>query len=471
MTADVKTTVEKVINTLNTEIMANIMKSFDADKAEMKAIMLAFTVCERTRAGKVGAINSFTNKFDRKYKELQKCILGIKGEYNKEKADEACKHVKIGLKGNKKLKCDEEAVIQDSFPKYPPECRDKKKLGYAGWIYWNHEALKSLLKRHDDAMQECSKAGDDLDVKEKECKNTKTLYLNKKKVCKDLQTLIETTTCTRLSIIKETRVSYPHCYNDALAQYKKLTVLLRGSEIERTDQWRALKRITCFLGVFTLDAEDKSAKITKCREKVFTTDEYNLVLQPAPAMLPPPKQLPFACTPEYVAKYYDAKKLGGKIEKQCEWCGGNEPTPPPTPMPTADPTPFPTPEATAKPTPPPTKARGEGCKITFFIGKNFGGGVGKTLKWTNPKDNMRRLHYVTGAFNDKIKSWKAKGDQCKFCFYEDSNNKGKLLGSRRAVKEKDAGAALLPTSSIIIIDTRFTKFCPDKKMGVDMKWK
>lgn len=472
MTADMKATVEKAINTLNTEIMANIDKSLTRNQQEIKEVMAAFVPCTRNLNDKKTAIDSFMKKFDAKLQDLTKCVNDLEdGLSIRSETDKKCEEVMEADCEKKKIDCDKVGAIEREYEKYPGDCKAKKKSGYIGWITWNKVALENLLKRHTDAMKQCSDSTDKCEKKTAECTTIHTMFVDRKKQCHDLQTALEINTCKRVAKELEARTSYPTCYNDAMAAYKKLMVVLRQASIERTDQWRALQRITCFLGVFTKDSEDKDAEISKCREKVWTTDKYNLYLPPAPNMLSTPAAGHFACTPEYVAKYYgtDSFKKWG-VDKRCEWCAAHKPTPPPTPVPTPDPTPFPTPPPTEKPTPSPTKSRGQGCWVQIFKKKKF---QGPSTTFSFQKSQCQsdgkpcyRKDYVGGNFNDQMKSWKGGGSQCRVCFYKHSNFLDFLGGYSMQSMEK-SGNTLKQMSSLIIIDTRFEKRCPTTKNG---KW-
>lgn len=149
---------------------------------------------------------------------------------------------------------------------------------------------------------------------------------------------------------------------------------------------------------------------------------------------------------------------------KCKWCSGFKPTPPPTPEPTPVPTPFPTPPPTKKPTPVPTKARGEGCKIELYTNNDLTkkkGGKKIIVKYTKlPWQKVIKKKITSPG----IGSFKALGDQCKFCFYSESNFLGQLLGSRIPLKEtglevKETGD-LKKAKSIRIIDKRFITKCP-----------
>lgn len=476
MTADMKETVEKAINTLNTEIMANIDKSYKRNQEEIKEVMAAFVPCSRNLKDKKSAIATFNEKFEKIYKDLKKCIDDLPdGLTTRDATDTECTKVQKDRCEKKKIDCDKVGAIEREYEKYPPECKEKKKSGYVGWIYWNKEALENLLGRHDDAMKTCSDSTGKCEEKTAECTTIHTMFLDRRKQCHNLQTALEINTCKRVAKELEARTSYPTCYNDALAAYKKLMVILRQASIERTDQWRALQRITCFLGVFTKDSDDKDAEISRCRMKVWTTDKYNLYLPPAPQMGSTPGVGHFACTPEYVAKYYEiASFKRWKVGERCEWCAAHKPTPPPTPVPTPVPTPFPTPPPTQKPTPPPTKYRGQGCWVRIYTKKKF---KGKNKQYTFRKSQCSikgkpcyHVSYVGGNYNDKMKSWKAGGGQCHICFYKHANFID-LLGEYSQKSMKKSGKKLKQMSSVMIIDTRFDKKCPQYKSGKKKKKK
>lgn len=279
---------------------------------------------------------------------------------------------------------------------------------------------------------------------------------------------MELNSCRRLEYTVRINKNYPSCYNPALSAYQRLVVLLRKKEVQRLDEWRAVQRIKCFLTVFSggSSSTSTSEKIDACRKKKFHTDKYDLNYWDAPGKYGPLKVQPYACSADYVAQYY-RNKFHNKYApaNECKWCSAHRPTPPPTPELTPEPTPWPTPPPTAKPTPAPTKARGEGCKVKLYRRKNFGG-TPLTIKFDN-KDCGNDKYCYGKAFighnsNDKTKSWKAEGDQCKFCFYKHANYYD-LLGSHLATEVKDNGPAIQQLSSVRILDMRWQQFCPLKK--------
>lgn len=467
LSADMTKTVKSTIEMLDKEVNTSIKKSHLADTKALRALKEAFEKCSRGRKQYVMRINGREIQRSRILAKMRKCKIGSRPE-----TEETRLKTWIASKANARDACFEQKTSCDKWAEHaanPPvqECKRYAKAGYVPWIKGNAVRLwLNWIQRHDYLQKICTRNRKKCIDARKKQRADKNKWLMKRRTCRALQERHELWSCKILDETLSVNSYYPNCYNPALSAYQKEVVLLRKQEANRNYEYISLARVKCYLNVFTLtDATKKTAELNKCRATDFSTTKYNLNYWPAPDKQPMMGKRPYACIQDFRSKYYTGFPLGAPVNK-CQWCSAHTPTPPPTPEPTASPTPFPTPPPTAPPTPPPTLAKGEGCEITFFSKKHFRGTKG-TWKFPGTK-------FVGAMMNDKLQSWKAKGSQCKFCFYKHSKYI-KFLGDRLAAKssklsDKPFAKGLEPervmmkqVSSIRILDMRYTRNCPGSK--------
>lgn len=233
--------------------------------------------------------------------------------------------------------------------------------------------------------------------------------------------------------------------------------------------WTSVQRARCLLNLVGTPGEDKSQQIDDCKHANISTTEYDLIYWPAPLRRAETRIDPYACTDEYMLRYYAFQFDRSAPIARCSWCKDVQPTSPPTALPTPLPTSFPTPPPTAAPTPMPTRGRGEGCKLTMFKEEHFKG-QHETLKFDLKKCVKGHIcsgtDYIGGFMNNHVKSWKASGSQCKFCFYGVAEYHH-FLGARRATAVRRSSKRFRKVSSVIILDTRYDTNCPRMRDSYD----
>lgn len=469
--------VEKTIKMLDDEVISKVEWSFKTDKQTLYDLRKLFSKCQNLRNTEQLKITLSEGVFNTQWNMLKKCKRAegesnprtfLASEAGRNKTWKQCLSVEASLLEDKEKECGEFNSVEEELLGMPARCKSETSGGYLKFITWNRDTYGELYRRYDKEMKECTEATSAHTVKKAECEQKKLMYTITKAGCDAQQHNIELNSCRRLEYTTSINKNYPSCYNPALSAYQRLVVLLRKKEVQRLDQWRSVQRIKCFLRVFAPKANEIAETIETCRAKTFHTDKYDLNYWDAPTKYDPLIVEPYACSVDYVSRYY-TNKFDDKYAPAtaCRWCSAHRPTPPPTPELTPEPTPWPTPPPTAKPTPVPTKARGEGCKLKLYPQKNFGG-TPLTIKFdeTACADDpyCYGMWFVGQDANDKTKSWKAEGDQCKFCFYKHANYYD-LLGSHLATEVKDNGPAIQQLSSVRILDMRYEQFCPLKKSG------
>lgn len=464
MTADMAKTVEKTVKMLDDKVIAKIKKSWENDVATFNALMKDFETCHEARETKLEKIQTAEDKFKKSHDAFIDCKNGKTGEIIRHEDLIECRRVEAALLSDKTQECDEAAAEVAKFPGLGKECKKQCDNGYVTHITWGEQAFGEQINTTDQQSQECNDATEKHKIKKSECDSLRDGYIGKLKQCHAEQDAIEEDSCFRLDDTLALNRAYSKCYNPALTNYQKTVPILKKTEEDRNHEWSAVARIKCFLKVFTVKTnKEKTDQIDLCRNKEFSTTIYNVYYKEAYKKEERKKIEPFACTDTFVARYY-TKQTDVKLApfKKCRWCSGFKPTPPPTPEPTPLPTPFPTPPPTKKPTPAPTKAKGEGCKI-FVHSKPD---IKRRQPWLLVRySSGRNQKTLRNKFDEaSIASFKALGEQCKFCFYTKKNFKGTLLGSRIPLKEtgliKKKTEALKDAKSIKIIDSRFVSKCP-----------
>jgi len=136
-----------------------------------------------------------------------------------------------------------------------------------------HEQLQRLVKFYKDCKKKLGPLGEQMaKAKKTYVKNHKKHYITSAKYkamlkkCKKIAFLMNTRKCQSVTKLQTGCKGYGQCWKIALNNYQKNADMIRVQEKNMKIQWRALKRIQCYLKVID-DTPQKDAKGKKMSNK------------------------------------------------------------------------------------------------------------------------------------------------------------------------------------------------------------
>lgn len=415
-----ETVIEKTIRMLETDIMNEISKSFNADALKLGTIKSGFAGCENKKGKFMTKIVSLEAERDEQYAKLSHCKNKQHDETQQLETENAKKN---GLDADEKIKCDLFEKTVNDMKDISKRCHNVAN-SYVEFTIGNKGLFTNFKNEYEERNRQCSDA-------KKKAKDQKKIRDDKQadlkhttQVCGEYQDAYEENSCTRLTTTKSINDEYPSCYDPQMKAWRGTVFILRKNEKQRLSQWRALQRIKCLLNVMNAKqttfgyGNSISAGIEACRSKTYTTDFYNMIWWNPPIKQKRYAVKPFACASDFLVSYEPWKET---MEK-CQWCDGYEPTPPPTPEPTTTTTPIP-----PAPTPSPTTGYAASCKLKVY---QHGAWLGTKNEYSCPASGcaLHKNEFKNMARNDDLSSFSTSGPwYCKFCVYEHEKFGGSTL--------------------------------------------
>jgi len=198
---------------------------------------------------------------------------------------------------------------------------------------------------------------------EDECTEATTQLTNQKATCDANQRTFESAFCGYGQSLTTTCSAYTSCRKTSIGIFSTTISDVKVSEAARKAEYKAAKKVICYVGVFSAAAADKPAALDTCNTAVYSTADFDVLYPTAPDAatcdISPVASKP--CDSTFVSTYYDGKTWSTLAPAiACVACGYDAtPAPAPPAPPAPAPTPYPTMEYIA-PTPYPTVAGGPG---------------------------------------------------------------------------------------------------------------
>jgi len=174
---------------------------------------------------------------------------------------------------------------------------------YTGWLNSYIHQVDQLKSQYDEAVSGCGNASKLVDDMGPNCKEANSSVVGNKTSCDALQIGADLMGCSSDPAAHAACERYGLCWENANSSYLDANESIAAAQVNRTMQWRVLKRMQCLLAQEAEGATHKG--IDACREQTIDTSHLDLVY---PVVLPKvdcsvPAGGPRPCTTEWIAEY------------------------------------------------------------------------------------------------------------------------------------------------------------------------
>jgi len=176
---------------------------------------------------------------------------------------------------------------------------------YEGWLNSFDSQINQLKTQYDDAAGGCGNATKMVDDMLPKCQAANASAAANKTACDALQSAADQLGCAADPTSHANCKTYHECYEKAHDNYVNANDSIAEAQVNRTVQWRVLKRMQCLLSEEAAGATHEG--IDKCREATIDTSHLDLVYPEIPEKVDCAHVIggPRPCTPEWIVEYGD----------------------------------------------------------------------------------------------------------------------------------------------------------------------
>jgi len=176
---------------------------------------------------------------------------------------------------------------------------------YEGWVNSFESQIDQLKKQYDEAAGGCGNASKIVGDMKPKCQAADGAVTGNKTACDALQAAADSMGCAANPTAHASCKTYTDCYDAAEKNYLDANESIAAAQVNRTSQWRVLKRMQCLLSVEATGATHDG--IDDCREATVDTSHLDLVYPAVPDKHDCSHIVggPLPCTDEWTAMYGD----------------------------------------------------------------------------------------------------------------------------------------------------------------------
>jgi len=296
---------EELSRMINQTMTPAILTAHDASQEQLNAFATAFTLClaPQEQTGSDGVV--VYPQIEEKLEEHRQCRAK---QVAAKTAEEDCLKDLEREKTVAKGVCDAVPGSDGS----PPPLDNVGHVGckhhgdYEGWLNSFSSQVKQLHDQFQDAKDGCGNATKLVTDMAPKCMAAMGLYDGNKSACDAIQLAADEMGCSSEVAAAHTCSLYDACYEAAKNNYLGQNESIAEAQVNRTAQWRTLKRMQCLLNEEAAGATHDG--VDACREATIDTSHLDLDYPPLPpktvcADLSVTKHGPEPCSSDWVKQY------------------------------------------------------------------------------------------------------------------------------------------------------------------------
>jgi len=174
---------------------------------------------------------------------------------------------------------------------------------YEGWLNSFSHQIAQLKTQYDEAAGGCGNASKLVDDAKPKCLAANSSMAANKTSCDGIQAAADQMGCSNDPTAHAACNTYKTCWETANQTYLEANESIAAAQVNRTAQWRVLKRMLCLLSEEAAGATHDG--IDACREQTIDTSHLDLVYPAVPAKVDcsVPAGGPKPCTNEWIQAY------------------------------------------------------------------------------------------------------------------------------------------------------------------------
>jgi len=266
---------------INDTMAPNILTAHDEAQSQLDAFRAAFEACGKPDVPSKGDFKGITTKaIADKLEEHRQCRAK---EGAATTAAETCSTTLAKEETVKDAAC--KAVPGSDGT--PPSLDKDGHVGckvtdgdYEGWLNSFDSQIQQLKDQYDQHSSGCGNASKLVDDLIPKCQAANASVGANKTVCDGLQIAADGMGCVADPTAHAACTSYQECYDKAKENYVNANESIVEAQVNRTVQWRVLKRMQCLLAEEAMGATHEG--IDACREENVSTSHLDLVYPEVP---------------------------------------------------------------------------------------------------------------------------------------------------------------------------------------------
>merc|ERR1719453_2666554 len=285
--------VQKIINTLQGEMMPKVKDAHRADQSELNKLMSELKKCFSVRNSAIKVAAPWNVKYKKQSTLHKSCRSDEAVKYS---SKESCLKQQGALYQVKVLKCNFFAQVANNYGSTFNNRAIVTKAGsesvqsYIGRISsticgkhshgdkgrtsttggWGGGLLDGMQDKYLKAKYACEVATKEFNDKVKECKRKIHEHNVRKGKCNQFQTLMDAQSCKHAVSMKDTCEQYASCYMSRLKAFELVRAKVKMEERDRKAEWRGLTRISCLIAAFA-DGQMTDKEVDACKAQTVTT--------------------------------------------------------------------------------------------------------------------------------------------------------------------------------------------------------
>jgi len=272
---------------LDTIMFPKTKEAHETDENELKKLMGEVAQCDDNRKTGLSAAVEKKHIYEKQSPQHKVC-RGVEAVLSTER--ESCWSILKDKQALKDLKCAEfskvankvsdENAIKSIVTKAGSEAVESYVTRITGTICGT-AAVHDGKARADDtpamfnefqaAKTRCAAATEKVKILKNECAEKEKKYFDKKKECDNIQDQMDGAACKRAVLVKDSCEAYAECHHSKMEAFTTARSLVEKQEKDRQSEWRALKRMSCYIDAFE-DGKVEDSEAEECKNKDHDTD-------------------------------------------------------------------------------------------------------------------------------------------------------------------------------------------------------
>jgi len=233
-----------------------------------------------------------------------------------------CRSRQVGLNSTQVAECNDFHLYAHGLHRSKPKC------------------LCSFPKGHSPAKLKCIQlakgwaitANSTYITKRDECDTATYILRRKQLTCDSNQRTFESAFCSYAQSLTTTCKTYTTCRSKSISTHNTTISDVRVSEAARKAEYKAAKKVICYIGVFTAADTAKPKAYSDCNAATYSTTLLDIVYPPIPTVatcdVSPVDDKP--CDHNFLSTYYAGKAWSTQAPAtKCTPCEGSPPAPVP----------------------------------------------------------------------------------------------------------------------------------------------
>jgi len=270
--------VKQIQTMIEKKMIAKVLEAHKDNQGELNQLMGQVHGCRKAKNTAFGGVTK-QKKLYKRFSPLHKACRGL--EAVKFTSATGCAEELRDKQAIKNLKCEEFAAVSNKVGdenanraivmKGGSESVDSYVRRITATVCGGKGGKGGMLDKYLHHKGLCNKATNEWKAMKLVCKRKAAMFSDKKTECNNLQDQMDFAACQRTVLVKDACESYAECYTTKIESYNLAKKAAMKEEVDRKAEWRALKRMLCYIKTFG-GGKVSVSEVKACKGKTFDTN-------------------------------------------------------------------------------------------------------------------------------------------------------------------------------------------------------